>query len=166
MTESNPPVAFVYSDWIAMFPEFSVLSEQQANGYFLRAGLQFANSRANPAYSACDNAFMIGLFYLLTAHIAWLYCPKDASGNPSANGDAASQLVGRINSATQGSVSVQVEYQGSGSPNEAYYLQSKYGAEYFNATAQFRTARYLARPTIVINGTYPGLWNQGGFFRR
>ena len=163
MTTSTPPVVFDPTAFAEMFPEFAPLTTAQLNGYFMRAELIFANSVSNPAYG---DGNMPGLFNLLTAHIAYLNCPKDANGNPAATGTAASQLVGRISSANQGSVSVSVEYQGDGAPNAAYFSQTKYGAEFWAATAQYRTARYLARPTIVINGLLPGLWNRGGFIRR
>ena len=91
-------------------------------------------------------------------------CPKDGSGNPSAAGEPASQQVGRISNASQGSVSVQLELDSTGDSSafDAYLKQTKYGLEYLAKIAQYRTARYLARPTIVLNGTYPGLW-RGGF---
>jgi hypothetical protein len=135
-------------------------------GYFNRACLQFANAPSNPAFEPCGNSLMTGLFYLLTSHIAWLSCPKDPSGNPDANGLAPANLVGRISSATQGSVSVQTEYQGTGSPNEAYYAQTPYGLEFWNATAQFRSMRYMPLKTPVVLGVLPGVWNAGGFLRR
>lgn len=165
MTESNPPVVFSDETWVGTYPEFSPLTPQQGQAYFNRSCLQFANSRDNPAFSPCGNELMENLFYLLTSHIAWLYCPKDANGNPSATG-TLNRLVGRVSGATEGSVNVQLAYENSGSPNEAYYAQTPYGLEFWNATANFRTARYLARPTVVINGVFPGVWNRGGFYRR
>lgn len=151
----GPPVTFDYQTWIALFPEFSPLSSAQANGYFLRASLICANSATNPM-NADGN--LAALLYLLTSHVAWLNCPKDQNGNPAATGQPASEIVGRINSASQGSVSVASEWDGSGSPSEAYFLQSKYGAEFWAASSQYRTARYLARPTMVVNGIFPGTW--------
>ena len=153
----SPPVGFNYETWTAMFPEFSPLSPTQGNAYFMRAGLICANALSNPIFRTGNLA---PLLYLLTAHVAWLSCPKDANGNPAATGTNASELVGRINNASEGTVSVQTEWKGGGdgSALEAYLVQTKYGAEYFAQTSQWRTARYLARPTIVVNGLYPALW--------
>jgi hypothetical protein len=150
----SPPFVFSYETWVAMFPIFAPLSPTQGNAYAMRAALQFANSCSNPAY--CGAGSLDGYFYLVISHIAWLSSPKDANGNPAAAGAAPSPLVGRISNATEGSVSVQTEWDagGSVSPNEAYWLQTPFGAEFWTATAPFRTARYLARPTIVA-GTFP-----------
>jgi|WetSurMetagenome_2_1015567.scaffolds.fasta_scaffold00813_9 hypothetical protein len=155
MTTSTPPVVFDDATWIAMFPEFSALTPAQGNAYFMQAGLICANSCSNPIFAG---GTLPALLYLLTSHIAWLNCPKDANGNPAATGAPASSLVGRISNASEGSVSVATEWNGSGSPNEAWFIQTRYGAQYWTATAQYRTARYLANPTRVINGVYPGMW--------
>ena len=140
-----------------MYPEFSALTSAQGNGYFLRASLYFANDTGSPAYA---DGNMAALLYLLTSHIAWLNCPKDANGNPAATGTLASQLVGRISSASEGSVSVQTEWNGKPGSFEAWMIQTKYGAEFWTMTAQYRTARYLANPTIMLNKGRGGLWLQ------
>jgi hypothetical protein len=151
---TNPPVTFSLETWQAMFPEFSPLSAAQGAAYFARACLICWNATANPIFCTGNLA---ALLYLLTSHIAWLSCPKDANGNPAATGTPASQLVGRINQASEGSVSVGVELNVGSSANAqlAYYAQTKYGLEFWAQTAQFRTARYVARPTLVVNGIYP-----------
>ena len=100
---------------------------------------------------------------MLTAHLAWLYAPRDANGNPASTGQIAPPLVGRISTASEGSVSVSTELTSSGSPSEAFFSQTKYGLSFWQATAQFRTARYAARPLVIDNrgnlrGPYP--WNQ------
>ena len=158
---TNPPVTFSLETWQAMFPEFSPLSAAQGAAYFARACLICWNATANPIFCTGNLA---ALLYLMTSHIAWLSCPKDANGNPAATGTPASQLVGRINQASEGSVSVGVEWNAGGSSNEmaAYLNQTRYGSEYYFQTAQFRTARYVARPTIVLNGIFPVLWSGTG----
>jgi signal transduction histidine kinase len=66
----------------------------------------------------------------------------------ASNGAAASSLVGRINSATTGSVTVASE--NNYPPGSAQWWQTtKYGAMFWAATAGFRTFRYSACPTIV-----------------
>lgn len=168
MTQS-PPVTFDQATWLAIFPEFTPLTEAQGQSYFNRATAICLNSINNPIWSFDGTgAILQEALYLLTSHIAWLNCPKDANGNPAATGQAASPLVGRISDASEGSVSVAVDMgdANAASPNQAWYEQTKYGSEYFMLTAPARTARYLARPTIVVNGAYPGLWGPGGFYRR
>jgi uncharacterized protein DUF4054 len=150
-------VTFDFARFTAAFPEFAALSPLQGQAFFNRACLLFANDQCNPAF---PDGNMEMLLFLLTAHLAWLNAPRDASGNPAATGTPPPPIVGRINSASEGSVSVGAEWSGSGSPSEAWFLQSRYGAEWWQATAQYRTARYSARPTIVPNAIFParGPW--------
>lgn len=150
---TSPPVTFDYPTWTAMFPEFATLTPAQGSAYFMRAtGSIIANDVTNPIYGDGNLPYLI---YLVTAHVAWLNCPKDGGGNPAATGAPASQQVGRISGATEGSVSVQFDWpMGDASAQEKYLAQTKYGAEYWAATAQYRTARYCARPTIVVGGRF------------
>jgi len=152
MNVSNPPIVFSYATWIALFSEFAPLSPTQGAAYFLRATNTFAaNSCTNPAFG---DGRLEYLLYLATSHIAYLSCPKDANGNPAATGTEASQLVGRISNASEGSVSVATEYNVGSDMDQlsAYLDQTKYGAEYYAAISNYRTAVYLANPTRVVNG--------------
>lgn len=145
-------VTFDYDTWIGTFPEFSGVTAAQGEGFFNRAGLVFDNTESNPAFGSGN---MPMLMYLLTSHIAWLNAPRDGSGNPTTQGQQAPQVVGRINSASEGSVSVGSEWKGQGSPSQDWFLQTRYGAEFWTATAPYRTMRYRANPTIVYGGAYP-----------
>jgi hypothetical protein len=163
MTVTNPPIIFSYEMWVGLFPEFASVSSTQGSAYFLRATNTFAaNSCTNPAFG---DGRLEYLLYLATSHVAYLSCPKDANGNPAATGTEGSQLVGRISSASEGSVSVATEYQVGGDMDQlsAYLDQSKYGAEYYAAISNYRTAVYLANPTRVVNG-FGSLY--GGYGRR
>jgi len=73
---------------------------------------------------------------LLVAHIGQL------SGvlTPEGQGSTATQ-VGRVSSATEGSVSVSLD-MGNTSGAKAYFMQTQYGALYWQLTAPYRTARY------------------------
>lgn len=165
MNGSTPPVVFSFATWTAIFSEFSALTPEQGLGYFMRAtGSVIANSCSNPIFGDGNLPY---LCYLATSHIAWLNCPKDGNGNPAATGTIASPLVGRINSAQEGSVSVQTEWNGGEQTQfDAFLTQTKYGVELLAAISTYRTARYLPRPTRVVNGVYPGLGGYGGIFRR
>jgi hypothetical protein len=145
------PVVFNYQVWVARYPEFANISEPLAQAYFDEAGLYFANCGWTASLRQAPT-----LLNMLTAHVAWLNAPRDANGNPSSSGTGeASAIVGRINSASEGSVSVGAELESSGSPSEAFFTQTRYGLAFWQATAQFRTAHYAARPTRVVNGAYP-----------
>lgn len=157
-----PAVTFNFAAWVAAYPEFVNADPVQAQFWFDSATDVFANDTCNPAWTG-DTPRFTRLFWTLTAHIGWLSAPRDANGQPAASGQPASPIVGRISSASEGSVSVSAEWNGSGSPSEAWFLQTKYGAQFWQATAQFRTARYVAQPTYVAGGRgYP----PGGFLRR
>lgn len=152
---TTPPITFDYAYWVASYPEFAACSSGQGQAWFDRSTLFFWNDRGNPAWCAGEMLFK-QYIYLLVSHIAWLNAPRDAQGNPAASGTPAPSIVGRVNSATEGSVSVSSEWNGSGSPTESWYLQTKYGAEFWTATAPYRTARYAALPTVVAGaGPYP-----------
>lgn len=164
---TTPAVTFDPAAWKAAFPEFTNISDAAATGYFNRACGVFANDVCNPAFPSGQ---MTNLFNLLTSHVAFMSAPRDAMGNPftpdvGVVSTPASPLVGRISSASEGSVNVSAEYSSSGSPSEAWFLQTKYGAEFWQGTQQFRAAVYFANPTTVWGGVFPAVF-AGGFRRR
>lgn len=168
----SPTVTYSYSDWVAAFPEFSGCSAPQGQAFFNRATTLFGNSNTNPMYRAQGAAGFKTLMYLLVSHIAWLNAPRDANGNPATSGQPASPIVGRINSASEGSVSVQADMGDAtaGSPSQAWYMQTRYGAEFWQATATARSATYLANPLVMPDtyfpGYYPGLNSRRMPYRR
>jgi Protein of unknown function (DUF4054) len=153
---TGPPVVTFSSSWFTtfttMFPVFSCLTQAQGEAYFNLTGLYLENSPRNPA--AC---VLPQLWWLVTAHIAWLMSPKDASGNPAPEGTTNGALVGRISQATQGSVNVSLELDATaGGPSEQWYAQTQWGLMAWQAMAQFRTARYTVSPTRVGGPVFPG----------
>lgn len=127
-------VSFNYALWIATYPEFTAtVNPTQAQSYFTIATSIHRNDGGGPVN---DTNQQLALLNMLTAHIAALFAPP-AAGQP------ASGLVGRINSATQGSVSVQAAYSSNVPQQMAWFIQTKYGALYWTATAPFRTMRYV-----------------------
>lgn len=115
----------------ARYPEFNTVAEPLLASYFVEAGLYLNNTECSPVQDVARRGLLLNM---LTAHIAAL--------NAGTNGNAPSGLVGRINSATEGSVTV-----GADMPNQpgsaAWFQQTTYGAAYWQATAQYRTARYV-----------------------
>lgn len=138
--------SFNYSAWVVRFPEFSGVIEGEAAGYFEFASKVFFDNMGWPG--SLPQASL--LLDLLTAHIAWLSAMRDSDGKPSSSGtNMAPATVGRVNSASEGSVSVQTEYDvGSGvSPSQAWFIQTRYGAMFWQATANLRSATYIPRQT-------------------
>lgn len=155
---TTPPVTFDPTAFVAEFPEFTNV-QAQLPGYFARATAFFQNDTCNPAFCV-GVPFMAAMLNLVTAHVASLNSYRDAAGNYVVATTPGAQpppgIVGRINTASEGSVSVGSEYNSSGSPSEAYFIQTRYGAEFWQATAQFRTAQYVANPTVVPGTIGPG----------
>lgn len=114
------------------YPEFSSVDNALLQQYFTQATIYLDNTDFS---RVSDLAVREMLLNMLVAHIAFLY-----SG---ANGQSPSGLVGRIDSASEGSVSVHAEMPGV-TANSAWYMQTKYGADYWNATAPFRTFQYIS----------------------
>lgn len=144
-------VTFDYAEWTAGFPMFANCTSGQGQRYFNRASYICGNSITNPAMIPAG--MLADLLYLLTSHIAWLSAPRGPDGQPAATGTMPDPaLVGRIKSATEGSVSIDTDMGSdinAGSPSQAWYMQTQFGAEYWAATAPFRTFRYGARPTTI-----------------
>ena len=122
---------FNYVAWAERYPEFSAVSETLATAYFAEASIYHANDGSGPV---CDPNVQLTLLNMLTAHIAARYATVD--------GEAASTLVGRISNASEGSVSVGTTLDVP--PGSAqWFAQSKYGYDYWAATAVYRTMRYI-----------------------
>ncbi len=68
-------------------------------------------------------------------------------------------IVGRINNAAEGDVSVSSEWSAPPNASQAYFVQTKYGAQYWTMTARYRTAQFIPAPASAYN-PLPGL---GGF---
>lgn len=152
---SPPAVTFSWTTFTTWFPEFSCMTSVQGQAFFDLAGAFVENSTRNPLW--CYGV-LPQVLYLVTAHLAWLRAPRDANGNPAATGTPPNiGIVGRINSATQGSVSVGTTLDGeAGSPSEAFYAQTQYGLMAWQAMVVGRSFRYTVNPTIVAQPVFPG----------
>lgn len=126
------------------YPQFAAVSDAVLTNYFNLATLYLSN---NDCSIVQDIPKRTTLLWLLTAHIAYL------SG--ALNPDGAPGLVGRISSATEGSVSVSAEMPGS--PNAAWFNQTAWGAMFWQSTLSLRSFRYRARPTVVEGQNGRGL---------
>jgi hypothetical protein len=140
-------VTFVYDDWLTSYPEFTTTTnDAQGEGYFAQAEEYCGNSDCaivpyDPTASPPINTRLI-ILYLLTAHIAQMFAGSVVGGITR----PPSPLVGRINSATQGTVTVQAEMPGPQNATAAWYNQTLYGANANAMMAKYRMARYRASP--------------------
>jgi hypothetical protein len=133
------PVCFSYSAWVLSFPELSSVSQVMAEGYFAYAEIIQRNDGTGPVSS---DKTQLMLLNLLTAHICVLNTQTYGDAQPGAPKPAGGAMVGRVNSATEGSVTVSSDYGASVPFNAAWFLQTRYGAMWWQMTGPYRTMRY------------------------
>lgn len=131
MTTGTPVVTFDYTGWSVRYPELAqYVAQPQAQAFFNEATLYCDNSTSSPVSDPNKLAMLLNM---LTAHIAALNTPQVPN----------SQVVGRINSASQGSVSVQTELQYAPGSVQ-WFAQTQYGIAYWEAAKIYRMFRYGA----------------------
>ena len=87
----------------------------------------------SPVRNIAHRQILLGL---LTAHFAALNAPLNGQPSPT--------TVGRIGSASEGSVSISMDYpQIAGAE---FWGQSKYGMQFWQATARYRLGKYFPAP--------------------
>lgn len=129
-------VTFDPSNFKLRYPEFADISNDLLNMYFSEASIFFCNTDN----SVVTNIAVRGMILcMIVAHIAAL---------------SAAPLVGRISSASEGSVSAQTAYA-IASGSRAWYDQTKYGAAAWQAMTPYRCAIYIGAapsqmtPTVI-----------------
>lgn len=141
-------VVFVPATFKTMFPSFATVADASLSMAFDLATLQLNNSCCS---RVTDAALRERLLNLLTAHIAALAFGEN--GNPPAG------IVGMVNKAQEGSVSVGTDV-GTIVYGQAYYLQTQWGFLYWQSTARFRTMVYIPAPVVCadlgVNGPFNG----------
>lgn len=148
-------VGFDYAAWLNLFPEFSYVSSAQALLYFNIATTAHRNDINGPVD---DAAKQLQFLNIVTAHIAALFAPKQPGGDP------ANPLVGRIASASEGSVSVSADFSGLGQ-SAAWWSQTRYGAMYWQLTKPYRNATVVLGPRRIFEPWPFGLTGGPPFFR-
>jgi hypothetical protein len=136
---------FDYDIWVKRYPEFSNVDSDLAYLYWQEAGLYLNNDGGSPVATVERQDLLLGM---LTAHIAQL-------NKHNEDGSTVSDLVGRISSGNEGSVSVDADMDyPPGSPQ--WYIQTKYGAAFWQATAVYRTFRYKRKIPRIFNPVFGG----------
>ena len=132
-------VTFNYTEWVTGYPAFAAVPEPLVVGTVLPlAEVYLRNDGGGPVTTA---AIQTALLNLIVAHVCQLLFGP-TGGSPSG-------LVGRISSASEGSVSVSMDFPTT--PSNAWFMQTSYGAAFWQATAQYRTMRYLPGPQRLNN---------------
>lgn len=127
-------VVFDYAEWALIYPTIAAHTPQPlAEAYFDIATTICDNSPcAIIPYDPPEKTTRKTALYLLVAHIATL------------NGPVQNGSVGRVSSATQGSVSVGLEYNVS--KGAAWFTQTQWGATYWQ----------MVRPYMLGGVYHPG----------
>jgi hypothetical protein len=120
------------AEFRALYPNFDKYSDEQLEWFFEMV----ENDVLDNTESSCiPLKTRRKLFYLLVAHMAELQ-GRINDGNTG--------LVGRISSATEGSVSISSDLNMGTGALEQWLKQTPYGNMYYSITAKYRTALYIA----------------------
>ena len=134
-------VVFDYATWAAQYPELAgSVTSGQAGGYFNQSCLYLDNTPCSPVRDWQPGGKRETILYMITSHIASMLA--------TINGNAPSPLVGRINSAGEGSVNVATDLPTPMSA--AWWSQTRYGLLAWQALAPYRTALYVRAPQIPL----------------
>lgn len=133
-------VVFDVARFRVRYPEFATLPDVLLQDYFDESTLYLNNTECSPVSDLTRRALLLNM---VLAHIAKLYGGE--------GGQAASPLVGRISSATEGSVSVSTD-MGAVPGTAAWFMQTKYGASYWQATVNLRSFRYIPGRSLPARG--------------
>jgi hypothetical protein len=137
--------------FIGRYPEFTAAYNANPSifyGMFAEAGLYLNNTDR----SIVQDINLRGvLLQMLTAHKAFLSGLLTADGQP--------RPVGRVSAATEGAVSATFEGVPPTPGTGAWFQQSQYGADFWQATTGYRGMKYFAQPTRVegFTGTRLGV---------
>ena len=131
-------VTFSAAAFVLQFPAFAAYNTAHPGSlqYYFDDATMFLDNSEGAKIEPLRRARLLNL---IVAHLGQL----GGILTPAGAGSTASQ-VGRVSSGSEGSVSATFSMESAGS-NSAYWLQTQYGAMYWQATAQYRTFRYATR---------------------
>ena len=133
-------VVFDPAEFRLLYPSICA-TDEQLEMYFAMAETFLDNTECSIVKDLDARKTML---YLLVAHIA-LLSQQAESGNP---------VVGRISNATEGTVSVGLDYGTMGN-NERWYLQTPWGAMYWQMSKKYRSMVYrLGIAPMPVQRTY------------
>lgn len=133
-------VVFDPVEFRALYPTIQA-TDEQLEMYFEMAETFLDNTKCSVVK---DMGARKRLLYLLVAHIATLTGQAEKGNN----------VVGRVSSATEGTVSIGLDYGTMGN-NERWYLQTPWGAMYWQLTKKYRSAVYrLGLRPMPVQRTY------------
>ena len=127
------PVHLSLSQFREDYPEFACLGDNVITACWKQAELYCCNT----CHAIIPSHHRAELLYMLVAHIATLRF--------GVNGHGPTGLVGTISNAKEGSVSVSTNF-GKIKSNQQWFVQTQYGAMFWEATKQYRCGFYVPPP--------------------
>ena len=117
------------------YPEFGAVADDTLQAKFNLTPVYLNNTDSSLVSDPVQRAILLNM---LVAHLCAL------SGLNASGGAGAAQagMVGRITSATEGTVSVSSDFD-NGQPSSAWFTQTQYGAMYWQAIAPYKTMHYM-----------------------
>lgn len=115
------------------FPEFSNVTDEQLESLFKLSTLYIENNQLSVVTDLKKRELLL---YLIVAHLCYL-----KYGNNK--GDGGTGMVGRLSSATEGSVSISATV-GQLSSDAEWYAQSQYGWQFWEATKVYRMGTWFS----------------------
>lgn len=142
ITQCPGVATFDYDVWSQRYPGLKCyIGEDLAQSYFDEAGLYLNNTPLSIVRDVGKRAVLLGM---LTAHLALLNLPTSQGGLGGS--------VGRVSSASRGSVSISTDF-GPQTADAAWFNQTQPGAAFWVAT------RYLRQMAFVPGrSTRPRIW--------
>lgn len=140
--------SFDLATFRARYPEFATVADATIEAYWAEASLYLDNTDFSRVRNVAVRAVLLNM---LTAHLAALF--SGVNGNPPQG------IVGRVTNATEGSVSIAAAMEGVTAAS-AWFMQTPYGAEFWQATAQYRQMVYAP------GRSYPPRWVGNLGYRR
>ncbi|MDX4947161.1 DUF4054 domain-containing protein [Providencia manganoxydans] len=142
---NNDPIGIVELDpnrFKEAYPQFNMLNDTQLQMLFVKACSLLNNTKCSYVKDLAEREMLL---FLLMAHMAMIQSQIN-EGNSA---------VGRASSASEGSVSVSLDY-GPTTNAEKWYTQTPYGAEYWQMTSKYRSFLYTlgVMPMPVWRGGY------------
>jgi len=130
---------FDFPTFQALFPELAGMPSAAASMFFnVACGSLLDNTNCSVVK---DPAVRLTLLNYATAHLASLAGYPIAAG---ASGPTPSGSVGRVASAGEGAVSASMDY-GPVRESQAWWVQTQYGATFWQMTRNVRTFRFAPR---------------------
>lgn len=134
-------VTFNQAAFLARYPQFTAWANANPGALQIRfddvTTLYINNTYRSIVGDVNERTILI---QYAIAHMLALEGVLAAGGQGSTSGQ-----VGRVSSASEGSVSASLD-MGAMPGTAAWWLQTQYGAFYWNATAKYRTFRYARAP--------------------